>query len=144
MRVRIIVFGTLFFIGNVALAHHVAEVPHRTHASEESQKQYQKRLADVIADKLTQRGLEREAAEAMANATLKANEVQVKNYLAAMEEVTFEKFVDVVASRVLFGKNTDLANYDTLVALTRTLKDNHVEAQTLEKLREVAVLNGAN
>ena len=145
MNTRILIFGTLFLLGNITLS--AQELNHEgMNFSEENRQSFtRKGVRDELAERLAERGLDDDTAEDLAKNTFQDNDIlesiKIHNYLSAVETVEYDNLMEQLATRTLFKKNSDFGNYDTLVGLTREMLNHNIKATTLEKLSNVAMIN---
>jgi len=140
MQVRVLIFGTLFLFGNVAYALHEVQPQNLNFAKEESQKRLRKNAREEVQERLIARGIEAEAAATLVAPIDTLDEMLLQNLLGALHTVSYDMLIDTLATRVLFGQNTDMTRYDTLVAIARTFNP-YLESSVLEKLHGVARSN---
>ena len=109
-------------------------------AKEESQKRLRKNAREEVQERLIARGIEAEAAATLVAPIDTLDEMLLQNLLGALHTVSYDMLIDTLATRVLFGQNTDMTRYDTLVAIARTFNP-YLESSVLEKLHGVARSN---
>ncbi len=145
MKVNILIFGTLFLIGNITLSAQEYTREAITLSEKSAQKHTQQGLQNDLKERLVNRGLDEEYADELAQNICTEDEIistlKIHHYLAALQNVSYHDFMEEIASRALFKKSIDLGNYDTLVGLTQKLKSHHIDEATLEKLSNVALMN---
>ena len=114
-------------------------------SEENVQNAVRKGVRDELEARLIDRGLDEDAARALAENTFKENDIltsiQINNYLATMDAIDYDALMDQMATRALFEKKIDFGSYDSLVAMTRDLKSHYLETETLEKLSHIAKVN---
>ncbi len=145
MKVNILIFGTLFLIGNMTLTAQEYSREAVTLSEKSSQKHMRRGIQNDLKERLVSRGLDEEYADELAQNICTENEIisalKIHHYLTALQSVSYHEFMEEIASRALFKKNTDLGSYDTLVGLTQTLKSHNIDETTLKKLSNVALIN---
>ena len=145
MKVKILIFGTLFLIGNVTFAAQELTQGVLSFSEKNGQVHTQKGVENDLKERLVNRGIDEDYATELAQEVCQEDEMitalKIDHYLAALESIDYHDFMEHIASRALFKKSTDLGNYDTLVSLTQTLKNHHIDAATLKKLSVVAQIN---
>ncbi|MEA1920209.1 MAG: hypothetical protein U9N52_10240 [Campylobacterota bacterium] len=145
MNAKILIFGTLFLLGNMTLGAHELNREGMNFSEENRQGAVRKGVRDELKERLIDRGLDEDAASALAEKTFKNSDIftsiQIHNYLATIETVDYDALMDHMVTRALFEKETDFGSYDSLVAMTRDLKSHYLEKETLEKLSQVSLVN---
>ncbi len=145
MKARILIFTTIFLVGNISFATQIVSQESINRSEKNSQSHTRRSLQNDLKNRLVNRGLDEEYADELAESICEENEVlaaiKMHHYLTAVQSVSYDDFMQEIASRALFKKNTDLNNYDTLVGLTQTLKGHHIDEETLKKLSTVAIVN---
>jgi hypothetical protein len=145
MNTKVLLFGTLFLLGNITLSAHEISREGMSFSEENRQIVVRKGLRDELEERLVERGLDEDAAKDLANNAFNENEIlthiKIDNYLSAIGGVDYDSLMNQIATRVLFKKETDLASYDTLIALTRDMNPLYLEKETLDKLSHVAKVN---
>ena len=145
MKARILIFGTLFLIGNISFATQVATQETLNRSEKNSQSHVRRGIQNDLKERLVNRGLDEEYANELAQNICAEDEflsaLKIHHYLSALQDVSYHDFMEEIASRSLFKKNTDLGSYDTLVGLTQTLQSHNINETTLKKLSAVAMIN---
>jgi len=145
MNAKILIFGTLFLLGNITLGAQELNREGMSFSEDNRQSFVRKGVRDELAERLAERGLDDDTAEDLAKNTFKDNDIlesiKIHNYLTAVENIEYDSLINQLVTRALFKKNSDFGSYDTLVGLTREISKSTIEATTLEKLSKVAMIN---
>ena len=145
MNTKVLLFGTLFLLGNITLSANDINREGVNFSEDNRQLVVRKGLREELEDRLSARGLDEDAAKDLANNAFNENEIlthiKIDNYLSAVSGVDYDKLMNQMATRILFKKETDLASYDTLIALTRDINPRSLDKESLERLSRVAKVN---
>ncbi len=145
MNTRILIFGTLFLLGNITLGAQELNREGMSFSKDNRQSFVRKGLRDELEERLVERGLDDKIAEDLAKNTFEDNDIlesiKIHNYLTAVQGIEYDNLMDQLVTRTLFKKTSDFSDYDTLVGLTREIVKGIVEDTTLEKLSKVAMIN---
>ncbi len=145
MNARVLIFGTLFLLGNITLGAQELNREGMNFSEEHRQSAVRKGVRDEIEERLINRGLDEDTAEDLAKNSFEDNDIltsiQIHNYLTAVESVEYDKLMEQIVTRTLFDKDTNFGSYDTLIGITRELGNHNIETTTLEKLSQVAKVN---
>jgi hypothetical protein len=145
MNTKVLIFGTLFLLGNITLSGYEINREGINFSEDNRQSFVRKGVRDELEERLIERGLDDEIAEDLVNNALNENEIlthiKMHNYLSAVCDVNYDHLIDQMATRALFKKETDFGSYDTLIALTRDINRHALKKETLEKLSQVAMIN---
>jgi len=145
MNTKVLLFGTLFLLGNITLNANEITREGMSFNEENHQLVVRKGLREELKERLVARGLDEDAAKDLTNDGFNENEIlthiKIDNYLSAISGVDYDSVMNQMATRILFNKETDLASYDTLIALTRDIKPQLINKESLEKLSHVAKVN---
>jgi hypothetical protein len=145
MNVKIIVFGTLFLIGNITLS--ALELNREgLNLSENNIKSFtRKSIRDELEESLVERGLDDDAAKDLAKDILSDNEavesIKIHNFLTAVGTIEYEEFINQLTTDALFGKKVNFEDYDSLVRITYDICGKVLDKDILNKLSKVAMLN---
>ncbi|MEA3523788.1 MAG: hypothetical protein U9R50_12550 [Campylobacterota bacterium] len=125
MNAKILIFGTLFLLGNITLGAQELNREGMNFNEENRQSTARKGVRDELEERLINRGLDEDAAEDLAKNSFENSDglasIQIHNYLTIIENVQYDGLMEQLATRILFKKNTDFGNYDTLVGVTQAL-----------------------
>jgi len=145
MNTKVLLFGTLFLLGNITLSANDISREGVNFSEDNRQLVVRKGLRNELEERLVARGLDEDVANDFANNAFNENEIlthiKIDNYLSAVSGVDFDRLMNQMATRILFKKETDLASYDTLIALTRDINPRSLDKESLEKLSHVAKVN---
>lgn len=145
MNTKVLLFGTLFLLGNITLSANDINREGVNFSEDNRQLVVRKGLREELEDRLSARGLDEDAAKDLANNAFNENEIlthiKIDNYLSAVSGVDYDKLMNQMATRILFKKETDLASYDTLIALTRDINPRSLDKESLQRLSRVAKVN---
>ncbi len=146
MNAKILIFGTLFLLGNIALNGQEINRDGMNFGEQNRQSTVRKGVRDELEECLVKRGLDNDTAKDLAKNTFIDNDlfenVKIHNYLSAVENILeYDDLMEQLATRALFKKRSDFSDYDTLVGLTREVAKTTLENATLKKLSKVALTN---
>ncbi|RUM65125.1 MAG: hypothetical protein DSZ03_03235 [Sulfurimonas sp.] len=148
MRVKVFIFGTLFFIGNITLNAQLL-VREGGIATEESGtfSQVGHNVRGDLKTLLVQRGIDHDVAHEMVECSFKESNLvtmlKMQNYLNVIEGIDYEMLINEIIIELLFGNSIDFSSYDTLVSLTQRLYGMHLNTALLERLVQTASANQA-
>jgi hypothetical protein len=144
MNAKILIFGTLFLLGNITLTAQELNRKGLSFSEKNIQTTTRKGVRDELEERLVKRGIDDDAAKDLADNSLEDNEIlasiKINNYLSAIE-VEYDDLMNQLALRALFNKKIDFENYDTLVGITHDIHNKHLDKTTLEKLSQIATIN---
>jgi hypothetical protein len=145
MNARILIFGTLFLLGNITLGAQELNREGMSFSEDNRHSFVRKGVRDELEERLIERGLDNAIAEDLAKNTFEDNDIlesiKIHNYLTAVQGIEYDSLMDQLVTRTLFKKTSDFSDYDTLVGLTREIVKGIIEDTTLEKLSKVAMIN---
>lgn len=138
-------FGAVLLLGNMTL---VAEAK----AIEYTYNVYVSTAEDIgynrIGTLLEEKGLDKEAAQAKVQKLFGGNSVDLNVALWNLKhtmgtELSNTELEAALVKRALFEKPVNFDSYDSIVGLMQEIKGTALDAQTLNKLKSVATLNGS-
>lgn len=134
MRIRILVIGTFVFASHVALGDMLVTLP------QPSQKlsQQPSSFKHEIARSLVSRGLEPQAAEAIAGESVADayDATLLSHMIATKMGLENKKIYEYIASQALFQKRVDLRRYADVVAMVHQIKGSAVSKKELQSIEE--------
>ncbi len=145
MNVKILIFGTLFLLGNITL--NALEVNREGISFDrDNTKNYiRKSVADELEECLLERGLDDDIVKDLVKKSISDDDtivaIKIYNYLTAVKTVDYDTLIEKLATLALFGKKIDFEDYDSLVRMTQDISSENIKDTTLEKLSKVAMIN---
>ena len=145
MNAKILIYATLFLIGNITLTAQELNREGINFSENITQSFIRKGVADELKERLLNRGLDDEAAQDLVKNSFNENEIltfiKINNYLSAVEDIEYDTLMEHLATKVLFKKEINFESYDNLIGITRDLNPKVIKPQTLDKLSKVADIN---
>jgi hypothetical protein len=145
MNTRVLIFGTLFLIGNISFGATAVVREGLIQNASPAQTRIRKSVKSELEDLLSQKGIESDAASEILSRVLSGDDmavsIAISNYLDAVPSITYDALLQEVATRALFGKKVDFGSYDTLVSLTQSIEKSALNKMVLQELHEIANIN---
>ena len=134
MRIRILVIGTLVFASHVALGDMLVTLPHPPQTLSQKACSFEHEIARALVS----RGLEPQAAEAIAGkSVVDAQDAMLQSRMIAAElGLEKEKIYDYIASQALFEKRVDLRAYGDVVAMVQRIRGASLAQEELHAIKE--------
>ncbi len=137
MKIYVVVFGTLLVISNIGLANQEFSLQNSSEFLQQK-KRSRNTIANDISQHLINRGMEASAVAEMMREPVNISQELLGEFQAILQDVSYERLVKTLATRLLQGQNIDMTRRETLLAVAQSIKGPALDAKTREALHLLA------